>query len=98
MKLNSAQIERTLHQFHAEAIPADHPLVPQLTRMFGDHTYFLDSEGLNIVEPAEVGPQEGDLGVVVSVADWFDGNATQLVPHEPEMTDLVVALGESRPH
>lgn len=97
MKLNPAQIERTLHQFQAEAIPADHPLVPQLTRMFGDHTYFLDREGLNIVEPAEAGPQAGQFGVVVSVADWFDGNATQLVPHEPEMTDVVVAL-DARSH
>ena len=31
MKLNSAQIERTLNQIEAEAIPADHPLMPQLT-------------------------------------------------------------------
>lgn len=95
MKLNSAQIERTLHQFPAEAIPVDHPAMPQLTRLFGDHTYFLDSGGLNIVEPAEQDMQDGQLGVVVSIADWVDGN-TQLRPHEPEATDFVVALGESR--
>jgi hypothetical protein len=95
MKLNPAQIEQTLHQFQAEAIPADHPMVPQLTRLFGDHTYFLDREGLNIVE---MDPQDGQMGVVVSVADWFDGNATQLVPHEPEPTDVTVALGTGRNH
>ena len=30
MKLNSAQIEQTLHQIEAEAIPVDHPILPQL--------------------------------------------------------------------
>lgn len=96
MKLNSAQIERALHQFNAEAIPADHPVMPQLTRLFGDHTYFLDSGGLNIVEPAEDGAQDNQLGVVVSLADWTDGSAAQLKPHEPEATEIVVTLGEKR--
>ena len=53
MKLTSAQVERTLGQFEAEAIPDDHPVVPQLNDLFGEHTFFLDSNGLNIVEPAE---------------------------------------------
>jgi hypothetical protein len=30
MKLNSAQLERTLGQFEARAIPDDHPVIPQL--------------------------------------------------------------------
>src|SRR5262245_8493822 len=50
MKMNSAQIERTLTKLNtealsAEAIPAGHPMMPQLERLFGDHTYFLDSRG-----------------------------------------------------
>jgi len=53
MKFNSAQLERTLGQFEARAIPDDHPLIPQLNDLFGEHTFFLDSHGLNIVEPAE---------------------------------------------
>ena len=51
MKLTSAQVERTLSQFRAEAIPDNHPVVPQLNNLFGEHTFFLDSKGLNIVEP-----------------------------------------------
>ena len=35
MKLNSAQVERTLKQFEAQALPDDHPVVPQLASMFG---------------------------------------------------------------
>jgi hypothetical protein len=30
MKLTSAQVERTLGQFEARAIPDDHPVIPQL--------------------------------------------------------------------
>ena len=52
MKLNSAQVERTLSQFQGEAIPDNHPAVPQLNNVFGEHTFFLDRNGLNIVEPA----------------------------------------------
>ena len=57
MKLTSAQVERTLSQFEAQAIPDDHPVVPQLNSLFGEHTFFLDSHGLNIVEPAGEAPQ-----------------------------------------
>ena len=46
MKLTSAQIERTLSQFEAQAIPESHPLLPRLNELFGDHTFFLDSNGL----------------------------------------------------
>ena len=52
MKLNSAQVERTLSQFQGEAIPDNHPAVPQLNNVFGEHTFFLDRNGLSIVEPA----------------------------------------------
>src|SRR5437870_4339539 len=42
MKLNSAQLERTLGQFEARAIPDHHPVIPQLNDLFGEHTFFLD--------------------------------------------------------
>ena len=50
MKLNSAQVEHTLMQFEAQVIPEDHPLVPKLNELFGDHTFFLDGNGLNVVD------------------------------------------------
>lgn len=91
MKLTSAQVERTLSQFEAQAIPDDHPLVPQLNELFGDHTFFLDSNGLNIVEPAEP-TQAGQQATVVNLANWSDADPPSLAPHEPEPTDLVVVL------
>jgi len=98
MKLNTAQVERTTSQLQIEAIPDSHPLVPQLNRLFGEHTYFLDGNGLNIVEPApaDIGAAAAGasaMGVVVNLANWTDSNPPKLEPHEPELTDSVVALG-----
>jgi hypothetical protein len=44
---------RVIHASKARAIPDDHPVIPQLNDLFGEHTFFLDRKGLNIVEPAE---------------------------------------------
>lgn len=93
MKMNPAQIERTLYQLDAEAIPAEHPAISQLERLFGDHTYFLDNNGLNIVEPVD--GEEKDAGrrcVVVNLASWTNAKAESLQPHKPEVTDVVVDL------
>src|SRR6266508_1818168 len=99
MKLTSAQIERTLSQFEAQAIPDNHPAVPQLNNLFGEHTFFLDSKGLNIVEPTEAtgagmeaAPAAAQRVEVVNIANWSSGNPTTLEPHEPEPTDVIVTL------
>ena len=93
MKLTSAQVERTLTQFEGDVIPDNHPVVPQLNSMFGEHTFFLDSHGLNIVEPAEAGGAGVQSAKVVNVASWSDANSTRLEAHEPEPTDVVVVVG-----
>ena len=98
MKMNSAQIKQTLHQFEAQAIPAGHPAMPQLERLFGGHTFFLDSEGLSIVEPVEAEQNDRRRGVVVNLASWTDADKVSLQPHEPESTDLVVDLETDTRH
>ena len=95
MKLNSAQVERALKQFEAQALPDDHPVVPQLASMFGEHTFFLDSGGLNVLEPTEGTGSEEATGMIVNLAYWSDETLTKLSPHEPEPTGVVVSL-ESR--
>lgn len=92
MKMNAEQIEQTLHQLDAETIPAEHPVIPQLERLFGEHTYFLDGNGLNIVEPVEAEPDDIRRGVVVNLANWTNTAASSLQPHEPEPTELVIEL------
>jgi hypothetical protein len=92
MKLTSAQVERTLTQFQAEAIPDSHPVVPQLNDLFGEHTFFIDGSGLNIVEPTDAGGAS-QSAQVVNLANWSEDNPTRLEPHEPAPTDVVVMLG-----
>jgi hypothetical protein len=94
MKLNSAQVEQTLSQFEAQAIPEDHPVVPRLCELFGDHTFFLNSSGLNVIEPSLNESTDGgsQAGTVVNLADWSDADRTSLAPHNPEPTEINVKL------
>jgi hypothetical protein len=92
MKLASTIIERTLDQFEAEALPDNHPAVPQLSELFGDHTFFLDANGLNIVEPAESSRAGVQTWKVVKLASWKDATQTSLTSHKPEPTNVVIAL------
>ena len=93
MKLTSTQIEQTLGQFEAEPIPEDHPMVPQLNEVFGEHTYFVNSDGLIILEPAVSGLAGVQSAKVVNLGEWSDDAPSALELHEPETTDLVVTLG-----
>jgi hypothetical protein len=92
MKLNSAQVEQTLRQFEAQVIPDDHPMVPELSELFGDHTFFLNSDGLNVVEPNEDAAAGARAGTVVNLANWTDAHLTSLALHEPESTEITVIL------
>jgi hypothetical protein len=92
MKLNSAQVERTLSQFEAQVIPDDHPMVPELNELFGDHTFFLNSDGLNVVEPNKDAAAGARAGTVVNLANWTDAHLTSLALHEPESTEITVIL------
>jgi hypothetical protein len=51
MKLTFEKLESVLEQINAEVIPDDHPSLPKLRDLFGDHTFFVNDSGLIIVEP-----------------------------------------------
>ena len=97
MKLSMRQSEQTATQIGAQIIPANHPLVPQLTELYGEHTFFIDAVGLGILEAdaaEEGGGEEGRATIahVVMLADWADPKRTQLSAHDPEPTEVVVEL------
>lgn len=92
MKLSSTQLKQTLSQLDAQVLPDDHPAVTQLNDLFGDHTFFLDTSGLKVLEPAGAPEMENQTGEVVSLADWSDATLTSLKPHEPEPTGVVIVL------
>lgn len=92
LKLSPKAIEQTLNQFESQALPDNHPAMPQLIELFGEHTYFLDEAGLHIVEPARKTDSGKQQGVVVKLASWSDANRTSLTRQPPESTDVIVVL------
>ncbi len=98
MKLSDQQIEQTLTQFEAEPLPADHPAIGQLQSLFGDHTFFLDGNGLNIVEPLDAEEPNSPSCLVMNLANWADASASSLRPHAPEPTDVALFVELGRPH
>jgi hypothetical protein len=92
MRLNSTQTEQALSQFEAQVLPDDHPAQEELSGIYGDHTFFLDGSGLNVLEPAETAETEARTGEIVSLASWSDATLTSLRPHEPEPTGVLVVI------
>lgn len=80
MKLSPAQVQRVQHQFEGQVIPEGHALTLQLEQAFGEHTFFVDSEGINVVEPS---PTDVEVGNVVKLASWVGEGYTTLEPNEP---------------
>src|SRR5262249_41143653 len=72
MKLNSAQVQRALDQFEASVIPDENPAIAELNDVFGEHTFFLDQHGLNIVEPVEAAEPAAECARVVNLGNWRD--------------------------
>jgi hypothetical protein len=99
MKLNSAQVKQTMTQLDAQVLPENHPAVPQLNGLFGEHTFFVDQGGLKVLEPAESEEMAvGETGEVISLADWADSELTSLKPHEPQPTGVLVILEPQQQH
>jgi hypothetical protein len=97
MKLATAMVARTLDQFDAKVIPESHPAAPELSKHFGEHTFFVDESGLSIIEPAETSEPGHQTGIVVNLANWSGADRSALEPHTPEVTDRIVELGPAEP-
>jgi hypothetical protein len=95
MKLNQAQISRTLAQFPALVLADNHPAVAQFSERFGHHTFFFDNSGLNVLELIQVPGAEAQDGEVIRLADWTNEDCSSLTTHQPEPTGLVICLRAS---
>ncbi|HXS39018.1 MAG TPA: hypothetical protein VN766_02475 [Stellaceae bacterium] len=101
MRLTATLVKQTLDQLEEQnsfedvyAIPEDNPTAARLTEVFGDHTFFVDRDGLHIVEALETqGSDRGPVGKVVKLARWKDKECTTLAPQKPVATDVIVLLG-----
>ena len=90
MKLNATQINDVEKKLGGFIVPEEHPANSDLKGAFGDHTFFVDGDGLNIVETDAA--EEDNVGVVVKLASWTNEKRTELAPHEPQVRDMTVAL------
>ena len=92
MKLSAALVRQTLSQFDARAMPVTHPAVSKLSELYGDHTFFLNDNGLNIIEPVDSNDGVTSTAKVVNLANWKDTNQTSLAPHNPVPTSKIIVL------
>ena len=95
MKLTSADVGQTLNHLDAQVVPGDHPVNAKLVSLFGDHTFFLDRSGLNIIEPADSTDDGMATGRVIKVAKWTDETRSSLAPHDREVTEIIVPLRDA---
>jgi hypothetical protein len=89
MKLSPEKLGSVLEQIDAEVIPDDHPSLPKLREVFGNHTFFVDDGGLTIVQQLD---QHGQTAGLVKIARWDGADPPHLVAHTPEQTDVLIKL------
>lgn len=92
MKLTPAHIEHVRTQLDLNPMGEDHEAYPALVNRFGDHSFFLNADGLHIVEPNVTGHGEDRTGALVTLAGWADETRTQLKPHAPKATAHIIEL------
>ena len=96
MRPTQNDVDNTARRLEARPFPQNHPVADSLVELFGEHTFFVDADGLFIVESAERERDGGaELGRVVKLANWVDGHRTVLSPHRREGADIVVTLDDA---
>lgn len=88
MKLTSEQAQHVADQLEGQTIPEEHPNTPQLREAIGDHTFFLNNEGLHIVEP-EAGNGSAADASALKIASWSQEQEGHLFLHEPQAAQSV---------
>jgi hypothetical protein len=91
VKLNEQQTDQVQRQTGLHPIPDDNPVADTLKSSFGDHTFYVDKNGLYVWEPVEA---EGvsQPAAAVMLAEWADEEKTALRPTEPTVSNVVVEL------
>jgi len=94
MKLTEAQIAAVEDQIGSKAIPDDDEAAASLKGDFGDHTFYLDPNGLHIFERGESADHDGAFAVLVQIAEWTDEARTTLSPIKPNIRPVTLNLTE----
>ena len=95
MKLDPGQITHVERQLGFQSVAEDHPVSPELTETFGDHTFFLNTKGLNIVERDSA---TGDATCVIfKLAGCTNEQKSELAPHDPELQSADIDIVPPEP-
>ena len=94
MKLDERQLAAIEARTGAKPLPADDPAATHLTGAFGEHSFFLDPNGLYVFEGIEVPDAEhgAEPALLVQIAEWTDETKSAIAPIEPKPADLIVDL------
>ena len=94
MKLTAMQIAIIERETEAKAIPEDDEVATSLTGQFGDHTFYLDPNGLYVFERSNAEKQGREPVALVKIAEWVDESRTSISPIEPEVKPVIVDLAQ----
>lgn len=100
MKLTSTQVELAVNQLQVSAIAETADIIRELTEPYGDHTFFIDPDGLYILEWFdEDQPGDGrDMLSLVQLAAWTDDTRSEVATHDPLKTGRMVTTGGESPN
>lgn len=92
MKLNDEQVEQVGTQTGLKPIPDDNPATPKLQERFGEHTFYLDANGLYIWEPVDDVEGAKEPAAAIMLATWEGEDKQALKPTTPTRSQVVVEL------
>ncbi|HEX2256084.1 MAG TPA: hypothetical protein VHG92_05155 [Afifellaceae bacterium] len=98
MKLTEDQVTKVKDQTGLEPYPEDHPSTQALTDHLGEHTFYLDPNGLYVWEEIEAPEAGGRALAAIQLGEWHqkeeDGQQViRLV--EPKPTEALVDLADA---
>lgn len=89
MKLTAAQVQTVVDQVEAEPLSEQNPTVAQLEEAFGPNTFFINDDGLHIVEPSGKTDSGSYPAHFIKLASWNDEEKTTLAMHDAELAGTV---------
>ena len=92
MKLNDDQVQQVGNQTGLQPIPDDNPATPRLQERFGEHTFYLDANGLYIWEPVDDVEDANEPVAAIMLAAWEGEDKQALKPTTPTRSQVVVEL------
>jgi|TARA_B100000315_G_scaffold212023_1_gene209154 hypothetical protein len=73
-----------------DPLPDDYPVLGELVKAFGQHTFYLTGDGLHIFEYTETPVDSENEAVLVRIASWSNEDKTDLFLHKPKLTGIKI--------